>query len=53
MSNNRKNIRVTIPSDMIEKFNEAKSKAESAVMMKMTDTQYATRLILWAIEHNK
>lgn len=49
MTDNRKTIRVTIPAELVPDFDEAKRKAEDATMMKMTDTQYASRLIQWAL----
>lgn len=49
MTDNRKTIRVTIPSEIVPAFEAAKKKAEDATMMKMTDTQYASRLIQWAL----
>lgn len=49
MDDNRKTIRVTIPADIVPSFDKAKVKAEDAAMMKMTDTQYASRLIQWAL----
>ena len=53
MNNNRKTIKVTIPADKVADFQEAKSRAEQVAMIKLTDTQYASRLIQWAIEQNK
>lgn len=52
MSNNRKTIKVTIPSDKVAEFDDLKKRAEDSSMMKMSDTQYASRLIQWAIERN-
>lgn len=49
MTDKRKHIKVTIPADMVDKFDEAKRQAEESAMMKMTDTQYASRVIQWAI----
>lgn len=46
---NRKTIKVTIPADKVADFQAAKAKAEQAAMIKLTDTQYASRLIQWAI----
>ena len=46
----RKTIKVTIPADKVTAFYDAKAEAECAVMMAMTDTQYASRLIQWAID---
>lgn len=45
---NRKSIRVTIPADSAGAFDKAKKRAEDAAMCKMTDTQYASRLLAWA-----
>ena len=53
MSDNRKSMRVTLPSESVKAFEEAKRKAEDALMMKMTDTQYASRLVAWALEQQK
>ncbi|MDT8372245.1 MAG: hypothetical protein RQ783_09710 [Gammaproteobacteria bacterium] len=50
---NRKTIRITIPADYVVKFNIAKSRAEDSAMIKLTDTQYASRLIQWAIDNQK
>jgi hypothetical protein len=50
MSEARKQIRVTLPASTILEFEDAKARAEDAAMMKMTDTQYATRLMQWALE---
>ena len=47
---NRKTIKITIPADKVSAFAEAKAKAEQVAMIKMTDTQYASRLIQWALE---
>lgn len=45
----RKQIRVTIPEGISEQFDTAKAASENEAMMAMTDTQYATRLLVWAI----
>ena len=50
MTNNRKTIKITIPADKVEVFAEAKAKAEQSAMIKLTDTQYASRLIQWALD---
>lgn len=50
MKGNRKQIRVTLPASSILEFEDAKARAEDAAMMKMTDTQYATRLMQWALD---
>lgn len=47
---NRKTIKITIPADKVAAFAEAKAKAEQSAMIKLTDTQYASRLIQWALE---
>ena len=49
----RKQIRVTLPAELQQAFDEAKRNAENAVMMKMTDTQYASRLVAWALEQQE
>lgn len=53
MTDNRKQIRVTLPADMVPAFKDAKRQAEQSAMLKMTDTQYATRLLCWALEQNR
>ena len=50
MSDGRKQIKITIPADKVEAFNEAKRDAEQYAMMKMTDTQYASRLFAWSLQ---
>ena len=50
MSDKRKTIRVTIPAEQVEAFEQAKAKAENAAMIRLTDTQYASRLIQWALK---
>lgn len=47
---NRKTIKITLPADKVEAFRLAKERAENAAMIKLTDTQYASRLIQWAID---
>lgn len=49
MKNKRKQMRVTIPGELAVRFEESKADAENAIMMKMSDSQYATRLIVWAL----
>ena len=49
MTDNRKSIRVTIPTTDRDKFEQAKKRAEDAAMVKLSDTQYASRLIQWAL----
>lgn len=46
----RKTIKVTLPADKVESFEQAKAKAEQLAMIKMSDTQYASRLIQWALD---
>lgn len=46
----RKTIKVTIPAGMVETFAQAKARAEHVAMLKLSDTQYASRLIQWALE---
>jgi hypothetical protein len=48
----RKTIKVTIPADMVAMFDAAKAKAEQSAMIKLSDTQYASRLIQWALEQS-
>lgn len=50
---NRKTIKITLPANKVECFAAAKSKAEQIAMVKMTDTQYASRLIQWALEQSE
>lgn len=50
MTNNRKTIKITLPADKVAAFDAAKKKAENAAMVKLSDTQYASRLIQWAID---
>ena len=47
---NRKTVKVTLPADSVEVFRLAKQRAESVAMIKLSDTQYASRLMQWAIE---
>jgi hypothetical protein len=47
---NRKTVKATIPESHIDRFNKAKEAAENALMLKMSDTQYISRLVQWAIE---
>lgn len=53
MTNNRKQIRVTLPADKVEEFKKAKAKAEESAMIKLTDTQFASRLLAKAIEQGE
>jgi hypothetical protein len=46
----RKTIKITLPADKVEAFAKAKTNAESAAMITLTDTQYASRLIQWALD---
>ena len=50
MTDKRKHIKIVIPASMVEQFDRAKSDAEQQVMMKMSDTQYASRLVQWALD---
>jgi len=45
----RKQMRVTIPAEVAADFNKAKKEAEDKTMMALSDTQFATRLIVWAL----
>lgn len=49
MTDKRKTIRITIPAESVALFENAKAKAEEAAMIKLTDTQYASRLIVKAL----
>lgn len=49
MTDKRKYIRVVIPADLHQAFNTAKQAAENEVMVTLSDTQYASRLIQWAL----
>lgn len=46
----RKTIKVTLPADKVDSFKNAKALAEKMAMIKMSDTQYASRLIQWALD---
>lgn len=46
----RKTIKVTIPSVKVDAFQKAKQRAENGAMIAMSDAQYATRLIQWALD---
>lgn len=46
----RKTVKITIPSDQVRAFQEAKARAEQIAMLKLSDTQYASRLLQWALE---
>ena len=48
----RKTIKVTLPADKVAAFQAAKAKAEQAAMIALSDTQYASRLIQWAVEQS-
>lgn len=50
MKDNRKTIKITLPSDKVAAFEDAKKRAEDAAMIKLSDTQYASRLIQWALD---
>lgn len=52
MSDNRKHVKVAIPERYVPAFDRAKAEAETVAMMKMTDTQYASRLVQWALERH-
>lgn len=45
----RKTIKITLPADKVGDFEKAKAGAEQAAMIAMTDTQYASRLVQWAL----
>jgi len=48
--NNRKTIKITLPAEHVQAFEEAKAKAEQVAMCKLSDTQYASRMLAWALE---
>lgn len=50
MPDTRKQFRIALPTSHTGKFQEAKKKAEQSAMIKLSDTQYATRLIQWALD---
>lgn len=50
---NRKTIKITLPADKVAAFESAKKRAEDAAMITLTDTQYASRLIQWALSQGK
>ena len=52
MTDNRKSIRITIPASDRAKFDQAKKRAEDTAMVKLSDTQYASRLIQWALSQH-
>lgn len=49
----RKTIKITLPADCVNSFHAAKARAEQVAMIKLTDTQYASRLIQWALNRNR
>ena len=49
MTNNRKQMRVTLPASAVESFYKAKKKAEDVAGITLTDTQFASRLIEKAV----
>jgi len=53
MENERKQVRVVIPADKVPSFHAAKARAEQVAMIKLSDTQYASRLIQWALEQQE
>lgn len=53
MTTKRKTIKVTLPAASVPLFEEAKERAEQLAMIKLSDTQYASRLIQWAIERQE
>ena len=46
---NRKTIKITLPAEAVPTFTKAKARAEQVAMIKLSDTQYASRLIQWAL----
>jgi len=49
----RKTIKITLPADKVDSFEKAKSRAEQLAMIKLSDTQYASRLIQWALSQQQ
>jgi hypothetical protein len=49
MTNNRKQMRVTLPASAVESFYKAKKRAEDAAGITLTDTQFASRLVEKAV----
>lgn len=50
MAETRKHIRLALPADKLEAFEAAKRKAEDTAKIKLTDGQFASKLIQWALE---
>jgi hypothetical protein len=45
----RKTIKITLPESFVKTFEIAKRRAEETARVKFTDTQYASRLVQWAL----
>lgn len=50
---NRKTIKITLPAEAVPAFEAAKGRAEQMAMIKLSDTQYASRLIQWALQQQE
>lgn len=50
MSDDRKQVRVAIPADLVQSFQDSKRKAENSLKVSMTDSQYASSLLRWALK---
>ena len=50
---NRKTIKITLPASTVAAFEQAKARAEQVAMLKLSDAQYASRLMHWAIEQQE
>ena len=53
MTTTRKTIKITLPADKVAAFDAAKKRAENAAMITLSDTQYASRLISWAVDRQQ
>ena len=49
MSDGRKHMRIALPAADLERFAAQKAKAEAGAKMQFSDSQYAVRLISWAL----
>ena len=52
MTGDRKQVRVAIPADLVKSFHDSKREAENALKVSMTDSQYASTLLRWALKSN-
>ena len=49
MSDGRKHMRIALPAADLKRFAAQKAKAEAGAKMQFSDSQYAVRLISWAL----